>query len=133
MVNRYSGSKSANLQVLVEDDQIIAVAKPAGTATIPGRGEETSVLEILSGQIGLPSSGSIDPRLRVVHRLDKETSGILLFAKNIESQRFLSHQFQNNQVKKEYLAIVAGRPGENEGEIEMAIAPHPTSRDRMAI
>jgi 23S rRNA pseudouridine955/2504/2580 synthase/23S rRNA pseudouridine1911/1915/1917 synthase len=121
------------LEVLFEDAHLIAVNKPAGLATIPGRGERQSVLERLAAQVGLPHSGATDPRLRVVHRLDKDTSGALLFAKSIESQRHLSHQFQNNRVEKEYLAIVAGRPTADDGEIDARLGPHPTRRDRMSV
>jgi RluA family pseudouridine synthase len=121
------------LQVLLEDDRIIAVAKPAGLATIPGRGETDSVLQLLSRQLQIPCTGKADPRLRIVHRLDKETSGVLLLAKDIDAQRRLSEQFQNNLIQKEYLAIVAGKPVENEGEIDGPLAPHPTRRDQMAI
>src|SRR5580658_2862944 len=98
------------LEILHEDDRLVAVAKPARLASIPGRGEKVSLLEMLADQLRLPSSGNADPRLRVVHRLDKETSGVMLFAKDIDAQRHLSAQFQNGRVHKEYLAIVAGRP-----------------------
>jgi RluA family pseudouridine synthase len=123
------------LEILYQDDDVVAVAKPAGVATIPGRGEPpgTSVLERLAAQLKLPHVGTIDPRLRVVHRLDKDTSGVLLFAKLAAAQRHLSHQFQNNTVEKEYLALVVGRPSPTEGEIAAPIGPHPTDRKRMAI
>ncbi len=113
-------------------EDYVAVNKPAGLATIPGRGEDDSVLERLGRQIGLPSAGTVDPRLRVVHRLDKDTSGVLLFAKNLETQRHLSHQFQNNRVGKQYLALVSGRPGEREGEIDAPLGVHPNAARRMA-
>jgi RluA family pseudouridine synthase len=121
------------LEILFEDQHLIAVSKPAGLATIPGRGETDSVLERLAKQVQLPCSGTSDPRLRLVHRLDKDTSGALVFAKDIDAQRHLSHQFQNNRVEKEYMAIVAGRPGDNEGEIDVPLGPHPTRRDRMSV
>jgi RluA family pseudouridine synthase len=121
------------LEILFADDNTAAVMKPAGLATIPGRAETDSVLERLGRQIGLPSSGDADPRVRVVHRLDKETSGVLLFALNRPSQQHLSHQFQNNTVHKEYLAIVRGRPAESEGEIDAPLGPHPSSPLRMAV
>ena len=121
------------LTILFEDADVIAVIKPAGLATIPGRGEDDSVLETLGRQLQLPSSGSADPRIRVVHRLDKETSGVLLFAKHVNAQRHLSHQFQNNTIEKEYLAIVAGRLPTDGGEIDAPLAPHPTSPKRMTI
>ncbi len=96
------------IAILRDEPDWLAVAKPAGLATIPGRGEDDSVLERLADQLGMPCRGTEDPRLRVVHRLDKETSGVLLFAKNAPTQRHFSHQFQNNSVEKEYLALVAG-------------------------
>src|SRR5450432_1177421 len=97
--------KSPPLPILFEDEHLIAIAKPAHLATIPGRGEDESVLDVLSRQVGLPCTGTADPRLRIVHRLDKETSGVLLLAKNIHAQRHFSHQFQNNTISKEYVAL----------------------------
>jgi 23S rRNA pseudouridine1911/1915/1917 synthase len=125
--------RQEGLSILFEDDRLIAVAKPANLATIPGRGEKDSVLQMLSRQMGIPCSGTADPRLRLVHRLDKETTGVLLLAKDLAAQRHMSHQFQNNQIKKEYLALVFGKPEADEGEIDAPIAPHPTSRDRMMV
>jgi RluA family pseudouridine synthase len=126
-------TRSAKLQILYEDADVVAVAKPPGLATIPGRGETDSVLEQLARQLNLPKSGAADPRIRVVHRLDKDTSGVLLMVKNVAAQRHISHQFQNNTVHKEYLAIVSGRPPYAEGEIDAPLAPHRSLRDRMAI
>jgi 23S rRNA pseudouridine1911/1915/1917 synthase len=120
------------IQILYEDNDLVVISKTAGLASIPGRGERLSVLEELAIQLNLPSAGSADPRLRVVHRLDKETSGVLLMAKNQPTQRFLSEQFQNGKVQKEYLALVSGRVGGDAGTIDVPLGPHPTSRDRMA-
>ena len=124
---------SDELQILFRDDNLVAVFKPAGLATIPGRGETDSVLEQLGRQLNVPSSGEADPRVRVVHRLDKDTSGVLLFALNRAAQQHCSHQFQNNQVEKEYLAIVRGRPTAQEGVVKALLAPHPTNPKRMAV
>src|SRR3954467_9032946 len=121
------------LEILGETPDWVAVAKPAGLATIPGRGGDDSVLERLGRQRGLPSSGTEDPRVRVVHRLDKDTSGVLLFAKNTAMQRHLSHQFQNNEIQKEYLGLVINKPASDTGVIEARIAPHPTQKDRMSV
>jgi 23S rRNA pseudouridine955/2504/2580 synthase/23S rRNA pseudouridine1911/1915/1917 synthase len=121
------------LEILLDTPDLVAVHKPAGLATIPGRGETTSVLEQLAAQLGLPSSGTADPRVRVVHRLDKDTSGVLLFAKHTAAQRHVSHQFQNNTVEKEYLAIVAGRPAADDGEVDAPLAPHPNNPKLMAV
>ncbi len=131
-VAKSSVSKSG-LEILFEDDQLIAVAKPANLATIPGRAETDSVLQQLSRQIGIPCSGTTDPRLRIVHRLDKQTTGVLLLAKTIDTQRHISEQFRQNQIQKEYLAIVVGCPSQNEGEIDAPLAPHLSSRDRMTV
>ncbi len=126
-------SAPPKLSILFDDPSLIAINKPAGLATIPGRAEKTSCLEEIAAQSNLPHTGQSDPRIRVVHRLDKDTSGVLLFAKTIEAQRHLSHQFQNNTIQKEYLALVIGRPTEQSGEIEGNLAPHPSSRDRMVV
>jgi RluA family pseudouridine synthase len=126
-------ARPAELRLLHQDDDVIAVEKPAGLAVIPGRGESEDLLHRLAEQIGLPASGTTDPRLRIVHRLDKDTSGVLLLAKHIGAQRALSEQFQNNLIEKEYLALVVGRPGSNEGEIDAPLAPHPTSPRHMAV
>lgn len=121
------------LSILHRDERIVVIAKPAGLAVIPGRGEPTSALEQLADLLSLPCSGTDDPRLRVVHRLDKDTSGVMVFALDRAAQRALSHQFQNNTVQKEYLALVAGQPAEDQGEIDASIGVHPTSPKRMAI
>src|SRR5450432_2511659 len=117
--------KPSALPILFEDADLIAIDKPAGVAAIPGRDESESILEILRAQI--------KHRVLVVHRLDKDTSGVMLFAKHTQAQRFLSHQFQNNGIEKEYLALVAGRPEKNEGEIIAPIGPHPTSPKKMTV
>src|SRR5262245_44288131 len=101
--------RDEDLKILWQSAGLVAVEKPAGLATIPGRGEADSVLERLGRQLALPSSGQDDPRIRVVHRLDKDTSGVLLFATNRDAQQHVSHQFQNNTVAKEYLALVRGK------------------------
>ena len=124
---------STTLEILYEDDDIVAINKPAGLAAIPGRGETDSVIERLARQLGLPFTGKTDPRLRVVHRLDKDTTGVLLFARHVGAQRGLSHQFQNNAVAKEYVAMVNGKVVEDEGTINAPLWPHPTDRERMAI
>ena len=69
----------------------------------------------------------------MVHRLDKDTTGVMLFAKHSAAQRFVSHQFMNNTTQKEYLALVAGRPTEPAGHIEADLAPRPKAAHVMAI
>ena len=121
------------LEILRQTDDWVAVAKPAGLAVIPGRAETDSVLEALGRQLGVPATGTADPRVRVCHRLDKETTGVLLFALNSAAQRHVGHQFQNNAVEKEYLALVVGRLATDAGEVETQIGPHPSSPLKMAV
>ena len=125
--------KEIELDILWRSEDAVAVMKPAGLATIPGRAETDSVLERLGRQLNLPSSGDVDPRVRVVHRLDKDTSGVLLFAMSRAAQQHLSHQFQNNTIRKEYLALVRGRPLEKEGVVDAPLAVHPANPKKMAI
>jgi 23S rRNA pseudouridine1911/1915/1917 synthase len=124
---------SAPLTILLETPDLVAVAKPAGLTTIPGRDGSDSVLEALGRQLNLPTAGLADPRLRVVHRLDKDTSGVLLFAENAAAQRALCKQFLDSSVRKEYLALVIGRPQADEGRIDAPLANHPTDRLRMVV
>ena len=121
------------LEILYRDDNLVAVFKPAGVATIPGRDESGSILEQLGRELNIPSSGDADPRVRVVHRLDKDTSGVLLFALNRAAQQHISHQFENNTVEKEYLALVRGPPSDREGVVDAPLAPHPASAKRMSV
>jgi len=131
------------LSILFEDEHLVAVNKPAGVATIPTRETRDCVLARIAAQLRLPSSGHSDPRLRVLHRLDLQTSGVLMFAKHREAQRHLSNQFgaeageegedvsagedgvgETSRIRKEYLALVAGRPSADDGEIDAPLAPH---------
>lgn len=121
------------LTVLRQTPDWVAVAKPAGLAVIPGRAETDSVLQALGRQLKLPSAGTADPRIRVVHRLDKDTTGVLLFALNVAAQRHLSQQFQNNTIEKEYLALVIGAMNPAEGDIQTQIGPKPGDPLRMAV
>ncbi len=121
------------LPILFHAGSIVAIDKPAGLAVIPGRAETDTVIERLAGQLNLPWTGTADPRVRVVHRLDKETSGVLLYATDVIAQRHLSRQFQNNTIAKEYLALAAGHPDTDEGLIESPIGTHPTVKQRMIV
>jgi 23S rRNA pseudouridine955/2504/2580 synthase/23S rRNA pseudouridine1911/1915/1917 synthase len=121
------------IDILWSSADFVAIAKPTGIAAIPGRGESTSVLEQLAAQLRVPSSGDQIRRLLVVHRLDKDTGGVMLFAQNRPAQQHVSHQFQNNKVTKEYLALVRGRPSETQGVIDAPLGPHPASPRRMAV
>lgn len=121
------------LEILWSADGYVAIAKPPGLAVIPGRAEPTCAAAILAEQLGLPFGGEADPRLRLVHRIDKDTSGVVVFATSRAAQRHLSQQFQNNLVHKEYLAIVAGCPRDDHGLIDAPVGPHPARPGCMAV
>jgi len=117
----------AGIKTLLEDDAVLAVNKPAGVLTVPGRHGGKGLLEVLAGQAGKEQS------LRLVHRLDKETSGVLLLAKTLEAQRNLSRQFRNREVRKEYLALVDGLIDADAGTVEAALGPHPRMGNKKVV
>jgi RluA family pseudouridine synthase len=99
------------LQVLFEDERLIGVAKPVGQAMAAGGGVETA--DTLQAVV----AAHIDSKTFIVHRLDRETSGVVVFAKTAEAHRELSRQFEQRQVTKHYLALVAGHVDGRSGEI----------------
>ncbi len=120
------------LDVLFEDDDVIAINKPAGMSVHAGAGEAHGTLvNALLGR-GQALSQSDDPlRPGIVHRLDKETSGILLVAKNDFAHAKLSEAFRQRTIRKIYIALVQGSMNEESGRIELAIARDPNRRTRM--
>jgi 23S rRNA pseudouridine1911/1915/1917 synthase len=123
------------LDVLFEDDTLLVLSKPAGLVVHPAAGHEehtlvNALLHHCAGQ--LSDIGGV-ARPGIVHRLDKETSGCLVVAKNDQTHLALSHQFAGRQVEKIYHAIVCGEMPRDKGEIRAAIARHPSHRKRMAV
>jgi 23S rRNA pseudouridine1911/1915/1917 synthase len=121
------------LDVIYEDDQVLVINKPAGLVVHPGPGhpQRTLVNALLSRLPGL-RVGEIE-RPGIVHRLDKETSGVILVAKTDEALESLQGQFKRRQVKKIYLGLVDGAPPTPEGEVEAAIGRDPRNRQRFAV
>ena len=121
------------LEVLYEDEDVIAINKPAGMTVHAGAGNLSGTLvNALLGR-GLRLSQGADPlRPGIVHRLDKETSGAMLVAKNDAAHAKLGEAFQQREVKKIYLALVQGILEEKVGRIELAIGRDPIRRTRMA-
>jgi len=121
------------LEILFEDNDLIVINKPAGLVVHPGAGhrEHTLVNALLNHCSTLSGIGGKE-RPGIVHRLDKETSGCLVVAKNDTAHRRLSKQFADRTVEKIYLALVAGRLREAAGVIEEKIGRHPVHRQRMS-
>jgi 23S rRNA pseudouridine1911/1915/1917 synthase len=126
-------SEKLPIELLHQDDSLVAADKPAGLPTVPARGQPPSLIKRLSLQLQLPFKGETDPRLRALHRIDQDTSGVVIFALNRPTQQFISHQFQNNQVQKEYLALVHGRVLESEGQIDVPLDQDPRNPLRMVV
>lgn len=113
------------LKIVYEDNDIIVVDKPAGLLTHPTLKEyrHTLVNALLSRYSEIISVGESPMRPGIVHRLDKDTSGLLIIAKNQDAFYFIKEQFLNRTVIKKYLALVEGIPKSREGIIEYAIRP----------
>jgi len=121
------------LTILYEDPSIIVIDKPPGMVVHPAYGNPSGTLvnallyhcKDLSGINGVLRPG-------IVHRLDKDTSGVMVVAKEDEAFHHLARQFRNRTVEKVYLAIVYGKFGTEEGLIDSAIGRHPSQRKRMS-
>src|SRR5208282_4305186 len=122
------------LDILFEDKSLLVLKKPAGLVVHPAAGNEehTLVNALLHHCQGSLSGIGGVARPGIVHRLDKETSGCLVVAKNDATHLALSRQFAAREVGKIYNAIVCGELARDSGEIRVAIARHPTHRKRMA-
>jgi len=105
------------MKVLYEDSNILAIDKPSGILVHPDdRSKEKTVFDLFLKKY---------PKLEIVHRLDKETSGVLLLAKNKKTHEFLKKQFQDRTIKKTYVAIVSGNVKNDRGVINKPIGRSP--------
>jgi 23S rRNA pseudouridine1911/1915/1917 synthase len=108
-----------------ENDDFIALNKPSGLLSIPDReGKEISLKKLLQEKYG---------QIFTVHRLDKDTSGLIIFAKTEETHKHFSRQFEERQTVKIYLGLVIGSPAVPKGSINLPIAEHPVKKGLMVI
>ncbi|NND97242.1 MAG: RluA family pseudouridine synthase [Pirellulaceae bacterium] len=122
------------LDVLYEDDGLVVVNKSAGMVVHPARGNWTGTLtSALAYRFQSLSDVGGPTRPGIVHRLDRDTSGVIVVAKTNAVHLSLSEQFANRVVQKEYFAIVAGRIDRDRDVIDAAIGRHPFQRDKQAI
>ena len=121
------------LEVLYEDAHLLVVNKPAGMVVhpSPGNASGTLVNALLTHCPRLSGIGGVE-RPGIVHRLDKDTSGAIVAAKDDVTHRGLARQFADRQVKKRYLAVVSGDVRETTGVVDAAIGRHPVSRQKMS-
>lgn len=122
------------LDIVYEDDDLMVINKSTGVVVhpAPGHRQDTIVNALLASGRDLSDAGGAD-RPGVVHRLDKDTSGLLIIAKNNHAHRKLSRMFQERSIEKTYHAIVAGKVGFEQGLIEASIGRHPKERRKMAV
>lgn len=122
------------LDIIYESDDLMIINKPAGMVVHPGAGHKTGTL-VHAALAHAPELEGIGGELRpgVVHRLDKDTSGLILVAKNDRSHRWLQEQFRLRRVRKVYLALVDGTPPTPTGRIEAPIGRDPAHRRKMAV
>ncbi len=120
------------VKILYEDEDVVVVDKPVGMVVHAGAGHHQGTLvNALLHHFGTLSSVNGDLRPGIVHRIDKETSGVLVVARNDAAHRSLAEQFQNREVEKVYLALVHGRMKQPEGRITAPITRDPVRRVRM--
>ena len=118
------------LEVVFEDQELLVLNKPAGLVVHPGNGNWSGTL--LNGLLAyLPASAGL-PRAGIVHRLDKDTSGLMVVAKSLEAQTNLVRQLQARTVKRHYHAFVLGKVPHN-GLVDAPIGRHPSQRTKMAV
>ena len=122
------------LDIVFENDDLLVINKPAGMVVHPAAGHDTGTLvhAVLGYDQEMEGVGG-EERPGVVHRLDKDTSGLILMAKNDRSHRWLQDQFRLRLVEKTYLALVDGHPPTPAGRVEAAIGRDPSHRKKMAI
>ena len=120
--------------IIYEDDLFTVVNKPPGLVTHPGRGNWSGTLvNALQFHFDNLSSVGGDNRPGIVHRLDRDTSGLLIVAKDDKAHRELAGQFEARTIRKEYLALVYGTPSRDSDYIEKPLGPHPVVREKVAI
>jgi len=120
------------LSILYEDDELLAIDKPPGLVVHPAPGHPSGTLvnALLHYVRDLAGIGG-ELRPGIVHRLDRDTSGVLLVAKTDRAHQMLSRQMRRRTLRKEYLAVVAGVPRVRKGEVALAIGRDPRDRKRM--
>ena len=123
-------SARGSFEVVLEDDELIVIDKGPGVVVHPGRGHRE---DTLSQRLAPLLAGGDPERAGIVHRLDRDTSGLLVVARTEEAHRRLQRAIAARQVEREYLALVEGRPPSRTGTIEAPIGRDPRIRTRMTV
>ena len=118
------------LNIVHEDQDLIVINKPAGLVVHPGAGNPNQTLQ--NALLHFDEKLGLIPRAGIIHRLDKDTTGLMLIARTLEAHTFLVEQLQQRNIKREYLALVCGKLTSG-GTLETNFGRHPTKRTRMAV
>ncbi len=123
-----------DLDIIYEDDDVIVINKPKGLVVHPGDGhhDDTLVNALVYANKELSNVNGLE-RVGIVHRIDKDTSGLLLVCKNNYAHMFIAEQLQNHSMHREYYALVMGRIEEDNGKINAPIARDKTNRMKMCV
>jgi 23S rRNA pseudouridine1911/1915/1917 synthase len=120
------------LEVVYEDDDLLVINKPAGLVVHPAAGHSSGTM-VNALLARYPEMAEAGPRAGIVHRLDKDTSGLIIAAKAEAARLALQEQFKRRQVHKVYLALLEGRPPQPKGVIDAPLGRNPKQRKRMAV
>ena len=123
-------AENISLDLLFEDDYLLILNKPAGLVVHPGAGNHQGTL--LNGLLGYNPIFSELDRAGIIHRLDKDTSGVLVIAKTSSAQKYLQSEFKLRNVNKEYTALIYGMPKKT-GRLEHNLGRHPINRKKQAV
>lgn len=123
-------AEAINLNILHEDEALIVINKPAGLIVHPGAGNPNHTL--VNALLNFDEDLDAIPRAGIIHRLDKDTTGVLVVARTLESHTYLVDQLQKRHIKREYQAIVCGQLTSG-GSIENKMGRHPKQRIKMAV
>ncbi len=134
LVQHASVAASLDLPILYEDDQLVVIDKPAGLAVHGGPGDTSATVATWFVQHYPAEAAKFDAaRPGIVHRLDKDTTGVLILAKTPAAEAALSLSFANRATDKQYVAVCDGVPARDRAVVEADIGRHPGDRTRMAI
>jgi 23S rRNA pseudouridine1911/1915/1917 synthase len=128
-VDKYQ-AEAIDLNIIHEDDALIIINKPAGLVVHPGAGNPNHTL--VNALLNFDENLGAIPRAGIIHRLDKETTGVMVVARTLESHTYLVNKLQSRDIKREYQTIVCGRLTAG-GSIENQIGRHPIHRTKMAV
>ena len=114
-----------NLNIIYQDSDIIVVDKPAGMLSVPGKNDAPSVLSLLQRKM--------EDNIFPVHRLDMDTSGLMVFVRNKKAQRNLQRQFETHSIVKRYIALLERKPDSEQGSISLPLSPDMADRPRQMV